>query len=204
MEDQVLAEQAEIVFMDLLESMTVDVASEAHRAVHLGLDPRLNIDEEEEYHLSAQARSSTGDFNTNLSKKSKHGMVDIFGQTHPAVANEVLECMSCKRKIMAGRFAPHLEKCMGKGSRARTKANRKIKIDVQDKAQRIQKAAKRIPGRTSAKLGVSNMHNANENGPNLHEQVSDDQEINRATKKTAKKVQKKSFRKLSRRSAKKP
>ena len=41
-------------------------------------------------------------------------MLDIFGQTHPTVANEIFACMNCNRSIVAGKFAPHLEKCMGK------------------------------------------------------------------------------------------
>ncbi|RVW66187.1 hypothetical protein CK203_047426 [Vitis vinifera] len=41
-----------------------------------------------------------------------------------AQADEIFECMNCGRSIMAGRFAPHLEKCMGKGRKARLKATR--------------------------------------------------------------------------------
>ncbi|WJX66534.1 SAGA-associated factor [Trifolium repens] len=32
--------------------------------------------------------------------------------------------MNCGRSIAAGRFAPHLEKCMGKGRKARLKVTR--------------------------------------------------------------------------------
>ncbi|KAF3972793.1 hypothetical protein CMV_003724 [Castanea mollissima] len=86
-------------FGDLLDSIIVDVASECHRIARLGLDRNLE-DEEEELRLSAQARS------------------------HPSVASEVFECMNCGRSIVAGRFAPHLEKCMGKGRKARSKVTR--------------------------------------------------------------------------------
>lgn len=201
MEDQVFAEQAEFVFMELLESTIVDVASEAHRAARLNLDPRLNTDEEQEYHLSTQARVSVGDSGTTISKKSKHGMVDIFGQTHPAVANEIFECMSCNRKIMAGRFAPHLEKCMGKGRRARSKATSDTKTGFQGKAQMPEKEA---IGKTSVKRGVSVDQNAYGNGPDMNGETFDDceQEVNKKVKeKAAKKVQKKALRKLSRKSA---
>ncbi|RVW57112.1 Ataxin-7-like protein 3 [Vitis vinifera] len=81
-------------FGDLLDSIIVDVASECHRIARLGLDRNLE-EEEEELRLSAQARVS-----------------------------EIFECMNCGRSIMAGRFAPHLEKCMGKGRKARLKATR--------------------------------------------------------------------------------
>lgn len=100
------------VFNDILDSIIVDCASECHRIARLGLDRKLD-EEEEELRLSAQARASVADSGSNSEATSKH-VVDIFGQSHPAVASEIFECMNCGRSIVAGRFAPHLEKCMGK------------------------------------------------------------------------------------------
>ncbi|XP_047323918.1 SAGA-associated factor 11 [Impatiens glandulifera] len=109
-------------FDDLLNSIIVDVASECHRVARLGLD-RNYEDEEEELKLSSQARVKAADPTSNSADTtSSKYVVDIFGQTHPPVANEIFECMNCGRSIMAGRFAPHLEKCMGKGRKARLKA----------------------------------------------------------------------------------
>lgn len=99
-------------FGDLLDSVIADVASECHRIARLGLDRNLD-EEEEELRLSAQARARVADSSNSGETNSKY-VVDIFGQTHPAVASEVFECMNCGRAIVAGRFAPHLEKCMGK------------------------------------------------------------------------------------------
>lgn len=99
-------------FGDLLDSIIVDVASECHRIARLGLDRNLE-DEEEELRLSAQARVRVADPSNSGEANSKY-VVDIFGQSHPSVASEVFECMNCGRSIVAGRFAPHLEKCMGK------------------------------------------------------------------------------------------
>ncbi|KAK2988790.1 hypothetical protein RJ640_025949 [Escallonia rubra] len=110
------------VFGDLLDSIIVDVASECHRIVRLGLERNLD-EEEEELRLSAQARARIADPSNNVEANGKY-VVDIFGQTHPPVANEIFDCMNCGRSIMAGRFAPHLEKCMGKGRKARLKATR--------------------------------------------------------------------------------
>ncbi|CAN4098706.1 unnamed protein product [Withania somnifera] len=87
------------VFYELLDSIIVDVASECHRIAKLGLD--RNLEEENE-----ELRNS--------SETNGKYIVDTFGQTHPPVANEIFECMNCSRSIMAGLFAPHLEKCMGK------------------------------------------------------------------------------------------
>ncbi|KAI4373382.1 hypothetical protein MLD38_011512 [Melastoma candidum] len=116
------AQLASQFFGDLLESIIVDVASECHRIARLGLDQNLE-DEEEELKLSTQARVRAADPGNSGEANSKY-VVDIFGQTHPPVANEVFECMNCRRSIMAGRFAPHLEKCMGKGRKASLKAMR--------------------------------------------------------------------------------
>ncbi|XXG44350.1 hypothetical protein AAC387_Pa01g4181 [Persea americana] len=109
-------------FGDLLDSIIADIASECHRIARLGLDRNLE-DEEEELRLSTQARVRVADPSNSGETNSKY-VVDIFGQTHPAVANEIFDCMNCKRSIMAGRFAPHLEKCMGKGRKARLKSTR--------------------------------------------------------------------------------
>ncbi|KAB1225733.1 Ataxin-7-like protein 3 [Morella rubra] len=109
-------------FGDLLDSIIVDVASECHRIARLGLDHNLE-EEEEELKLSAQARVKVADPSNSSEANSKY-VVDIFGQTHPPVANDIFECMNCSRSIMAGRFAPHLEKCMGKGRKARLKVTR--------------------------------------------------------------------------------
>ncbi|ERN05204.1 hypothetical protein AMTRI_Chr08g166500 [Amborella trichopoda] len=110
------------LFSDLLDSLIIDVASECHRVARLGLDRNLE-EEEEELRLSAQARVMVADSSSNCETNSKY-TTDIFGQTHPAVASEIFECMNCGRSIVAGRFAPHLEKCMGKGRKARMKLTR--------------------------------------------------------------------------------
>ncbi|WJX37230.1 hypothetical protein P8452_25012 [Trifolium repens] len=110
-------------FWDLLDSIIVDVASECHRVAKLGLDANLEEDDEE-LKLSAQARVRVADPSNNSNEANGKYVVDIFGQTHPTVANEIFDCMNCGRSIVAGRFAPHLEKCMGKGRKARLKVTR--------------------------------------------------------------------------------
>ncbi|KAB2081148.1 hypothetical protein ES319_A05G112600v1 [Gossypium barbadense] len=46
-------------------------------------------------------------------------------ESHPSVASEIFDCMNCGRSIAAGMFAPHSEKCMGKGRKARRKVTRR-------------------------------------------------------------------------------
>jgi hypothetical protein len=43
------------------------------------------------------------------------GAVDMFGNMIQPVALDQVDCPNCDRKISSGRFAPHLEKCMGGG-----------------------------------------------------------------------------------------
>jgi SAGA-associated factor 11 len=50
------------------------------------------------------------------------GAVDMFGNVIQPVALEQVGCPVCGRKIAAGRFAPHLEKCIG-GGRQASRAN---------------------------------------------------------------------------------
>ncbi|XP_075506737.1 SAGA-associated factor 11-like isoform X2 [Primulina tabacum] len=114
-------ELIKFLMRDLLDSIIIDVASESHRIVRLGLDSKVDL-EEEELRLSAEARARASDPSHSGEANGKY--VDIFGQTHPPIANEIFDCMNCGRSIMAGRFAPHLEKCMGKGRKARLKATR--------------------------------------------------------------------------------
>ncbi|CAH2069517.1 unnamed protein product [Thlaspi arvense] len=108
------------VFLDLVDSVIADVASECHRIARLGLDRDLEV-VEEELRLSVEARAKVADPSNNLETNTKY-VVDIFGQTHPPIASEVFNCMNCGRQVVAGRFAPHLERCMGKGRKARTNA----------------------------------------------------------------------------------
>ncbi len=107
--------QAQNVFAELLDSLIVDVAAEAHRAARLGFDYRLDNEEEEEAQMSAHARATVGD--VDIGGGSETGgkyTFDVFGLSHPTIAQDMFDCMNCGRPIVAGRFAPHLEKCMGK------------------------------------------------------------------------------------------
>jgi hypothetical protein len=54
------------------------------------------------------------------------GAVDMFGNHIPAIALDQVACPICRRHVASGRFAPHLEKCMGKGRQASRAAARRI------------------------------------------------------------------------------
>ncbi len=107
-------QQAQNVFAELLDSLIVDVAAEAHRAARLGFDYRVDNEEEEEAQMSAHARATVGDVDIGGSETGGKYTFDVFGLSHPTIAQDIFDCMNCGHPIVAGRFAPHLEKCMGK------------------------------------------------------------------------------------------
>ncbi|KAF8720074.1 hypothetical protein HU200_024847 [Digitaria exilis] len=115
-------------FEELLDCAVADVASECHRIARLGLDRSVDAEEEELRVWAARAAVGGDQHHPGGGGAAEEGGgkggVDVFGQTHPAVAADVVECMNCGRPVVAGRFAPHLEKCMGKGRKARTKTTR--------------------------------------------------------------------------------
>ncbi|XP_062181639.1 SAGA-associated factor 11-like isoform X1 [Phragmites australis] len=119
-------------FEELLDCAVADVASECHRIARLGLDRSVDTEEEELCVWAERAAAAAaGDLHPGSGSGGggeegggSKGGVDVFGQTHPAIAADVVECMNCGRHVVAGRFAPHLEKCMGKGRKARTKTTR--------------------------------------------------------------------------------
>uniref|UniRef100_A0A0D9WFF4 SAGA-associated factor 11 n=1 Tax=Leersia perrieri TaxID=77586 RepID=A0A0D9WFF4_9ORYZ len=110
-------------FEELMETAVADVASECHRIARLGLDRGVDAEEEELRAWAARDHPGAEDGGGGGGGGNK-GVVDVFGQTLPAVAADLVDCMNCGRPVAAGRFAPHLEKCMGKGRKARTKTTR--------------------------------------------------------------------------------
>jgi SAGA-associated factor 11 len=111
-------------FEELLDLAVADVASECHRIARLGLDRSVDAEEEELRAWAARAAADHPGAEDGGATRGtgggggNKGAPDVFGQTHPAIAADVVDCMNCGRPVVAGRFAPHLEKCMGKVQRA--------------------------------------------------------------------------------------
>ena len=104
-------------FEELLDLAVADVASECHRIARLGLDRSVDAEEEELRIWAARVHQGADDGaarGTGGGGGGNKGAPDVFGQTHPPIATDVVDCMNCGRSVGAGRFAPHLEKCMGK------------------------------------------------------------------------------------------
>ena len=51
---------------------------------------------------------------THIPIVNKKGL-DVFGQIPDAPSMDSFECLHCGRTVVASRFAPHLERCMGLG-----------------------------------------------------------------------------------------
>lgn len=110
-----VASQTLAVYVGLFDDVLLDVAQEAHREAHT-LGVSLHSSDVARFKLQPSYPDP------QLNNKTQ---VDIFGQTHPAVAADIVACRNCGRQLAAGRFAPHLEKCLGKG-RASARATRRV------------------------------------------------------------------------------
>lgn len=120
-----VAAQTVAAFSDLLDDCILDVAQEVHREARIGTLPAPYASAE--FAGTAAAGPSTGSHPPPLPPKpGTKGPVDVFGQSHPAKATEIVTCRNCGRQVQAGSFAPHLEKCMGKGRAAARAASRRM------------------------------------------------------------------------------
>ncbi|KAG1664985.1 hypothetical protein FOA52_001997, partial [Chlamydomonas sp. UWO 241] len=63
--------------------------------------------------------------------QSQRPRVDIYGNAIPAKAVDVVTCKNCSRQVQAGYFAPHLEKCLGKGRAAARAASMRLRAMAQ-------------------------------------------------------------------------
>ena len=80
--------------------------------------PTKEKEEEEETmeKMLAKAAIHYGSANMlGIQMSGSKGAVDMFGNMIQPVALDQVACPNCGRKISSGRFAPHLEKCMGGG-----------------------------------------------------------------------------------------
>ena len=85
------------IYLELLDDIVMDVCFEMHRKLKLGL-LCLNCDS-----LYSDVIHKSG--------------CDIFGQSSTEISTiDSFECVNCKRVVVASRYAPHLEKCMGFGT----------------------------------------------------------------------------------------
>lgn len=114
-----VASQSVAAYTELLDECVLDIVQDAHREAKTG----TGID----YADFVESLQPPGLRPHPLPPKpGTRGPVDVFGQSHPPKATEIVTCRNCSRQVQAGSFAPHLEKCMGKGRAAARAASRRL------------------------------------------------------------------------------
>lgn len=115
-----VAFQTVAAYSDLLEYALRDVVVESQRE-HQGSEgvDCHNV-------IIADKTCSTAQAGVITSAQDARGGLDVFGQYHPPIATDQVSCSNCGRKLGAGRYAPHLEKCLGKGRAAGRLAIRRL------------------------------------------------------------------------------
>ncbi|KAI3428221.1 hypothetical protein D9Q98_006601 [Chlorella vulgaris] len=108
----------------VVDDVIHNIALEVHRGVQTGVDDLVDV----HHRLAAGTGSSQQAVAIPplAPPVVKGNMVDVFGNVVPPIALDQVACPSCGRKVAAGRFAPHLEKCMGRGRQASRQANKRI------------------------------------------------------------------------------
>ncbi|PSC71638.1 SAGA-associated factor 11 [Micractinium conductrix] len=111
-------------YSSLIDGVIEDVALEVHRAVQTGVDDLADV----RHRLASGGGSAGGPPPPPPLPPpvAKGAMVDVFGHVVPPIALDQVSCPNCNRKVAAGRFAPHLEKCMGRGRQASRAANKRL------------------------------------------------------------------------------
>ncbi|XP_063934725.1 ataxin-7-like protein 3 [Zophobas morio] len=94
------------VFGEIIDDLTLEVIFIIHKAFKLA-------------RISKQVNT----------KKTCEVGFDIYGQNPDKYKTESFKCNNCQRVVVASRFAPHLEGCMGKGrtTRQSRRANQQAK-----------------------------------------------------------------------------
>lgn len=102
--------QIQEIYDDLLDGFLVDIASEVHREAALGPAARPP----DERPPLPEPSLPPGLPPIPVAKIPKDCRVDVFGQIIPPVPLDKFNCQNCGSVVVASRYAPHLEKCMGK------------------------------------------------------------------------------------------
>jgi hypothetical protein len=101
------------ILATLIEEITLEVVIEAHRKLVSG-----------KLCLSCPS-PSTDLFQTDG--------FDVIGSVRNATASAFLVCSNCGQRISSTRYAPHLEKCMGRGGRGSEKKTKKQKKTTENR-----------------------------------------------------------------------
>ncbi|KAK9822739.1 hypothetical protein WJX74_002070 [Apatococcus lobatus] len=114
-----LVTQTVAAYQAILDDLLLDVAQEVHREVKTGEDGLEDVGEDP----SAVPTPPLPDL--IQARIVKGGVIDVFGQLIPPVPDDRVQCPVCESSVAAGRFAHHLEKCMGVGRSNRRMTSRR-------------------------------------------------------------------------------
>jgi len=110
MEDHALTQRiTKEIMYELIDEVTLSLCFEVHRSAKLGTIFLSETDPESE--RNHQIVDTVGK--------------DVFGQA-PVRKQFECPCPNCQRNMVASRFAPHLEKCMGMGRNSSRVASKRI------------------------------------------------------------------------------
>ncbi|BDA47504.1 probable Ataxin-7-like protein 3 [Coccomyxa sp. Obi] len=107
--------QTVAAYSDLVEEILTDIAVQTHRSIRTGTVSKESLPK------TCKVASSTDQKPPPPLPPGKAGkgvLVDVFGQVLTQQPRDEVTCVHCGRRIAASRFAPHLEKCLGKGRNA--------------------------------------------------------------------------------------
>lgn len=98
------------LYLDQIDDICLEVCFEMHKKLKCGL---LCIECDSEF--------------SDIICKPGH---DIFGHTQSDIqnTNECFTCVNCSRVVVASRYAPHLEKCMGLGRSSSRIATKRLAV----------------------------------------------------------------------------
>ncbi|KAF5841217.1 hypothetical protein DUNSADRAFT_13862 [Dunaliella salina] len=127
----------EALWEEVQDMVILDVAQGVHRAQRWKRPPEdatssqcKSLKREAGSTAGHQQRQQGPPITPLAPQRGTKGPVDVFGQSHPAKATEIVTCRNCNRQVQAGTFAPHLEKCMGKGRAAGRAASKRIQAQT--------------------------------------------------------------------------
>ncbi|KAK3266662.1 hypothetical protein CYMTET_24738 [Cymbomonas tetramitiformis] len=104
------------ILSDLIDGCLLDVAIESHRRAWQGEEIKDRAED-----LAQDAPAPPPEILKTWGQKNDR---DFFGQQLQRMQVEMIDCVHCHRQVPPTRFAPHLEKCLGKGRNASRLARR--------------------------------------------------------------------------------
>jgi len=105
----------ELIYQKFVSDLCDDVVFEVHRAAKTG---EITMEELYTRHSGSALQPLLVDGASSTRRRPAARGTDLYGQVPPRDTKFSFPCANCGQKVSVLRYAPHLDKCMGK-SRAR-------------------------------------------------------------------------------------